>query len=86
MAAVLDDLHAVDSRDALRQRYCQRDAEWARGVAAQWGLSEQHQAALRRIEDAAYSLRWVEFAHELRLDLRRSLVPQLPLGLLGSHE
>jgi hypothetical protein len=38
---------------------------------------------LRRLEDAAYGLRWVEVAHGLRFDLDRSLVPQLPLSVLG---
>ena len=83
MAAILDDLQAVDSPEALRQRYAERDGEWAHGVAARKGLGEEHHADLRRIEDAAYGLRWLELAHGLRFDLSRSLAAQLPLALLG---
>jgi hypothetical protein len=39
---------------------------------------------LRRMEDAAYGLRWLETAHGWRCDLNASLVAQLPLGWLES--
>lgn len=78
-------LRAYDSLDDLRQRSCARDGEWAHGVAARRGLGEEHRADVRRIEDAAYGLRWLELAHRLRLDLSRSLVLQLPLTLLGEE-
>lgn len=38
---------------------------------------------LRRVEDAAYGLRWLELVHRLAFRLDRSLVPQLPLRLLA---
>lgn len=62
----------------MRQRYC----EWVRGVAARRGFGESHQVDLRRVEDAAFGLRWLELTHGLRFDLCRSLVSQLPLRLL----
>jgi transcriptional regulator with XRE-family HTH domain len=82
VAAILEELRAVTSEQDLRRRYCERDGEWVRGVAARQRLREEHQADLRRIEDAAFGLRWLELAHGRRFDLCRSLVPQLPLGLL----
>ena len=85
VATILDELRAVASQQALRERYRDRDGEWARGVAARQGLGEEQQADLRRVEDAAFGLRWLELTHGRRFDLRRSLVPQLPLGLLGDH-
>ena len=82
VAAILDDLRVVDSPVPLRQHYGERDGEWARGVAARQGLSEEHKAGLRRIEDAAYGLRWLELVRRSRFDLSRPLVSQLPLALL----
>ena len=46
------------------------------GVAEWYLFAEALQTDLRRIEDAAYGLRF---------DLRRSLVPQPPLGLFGDE-
>jgi transcriptional regulator with XRE-family HTH domain len=86
VAAILDDLQAVDSYEALRQRYCERDGEWAYGVVARRGLSDELQFEVRRIEDAAYGLRWLELMHGLRFDLCRSLVPQLSPDTLCSEE
>ncbi len=83
VAAILEDLRAVGSLDALRGRYEERDGEWAHTVADQRGLGERCRPDIRRIEDAAYGLRWLEVERGSRFDLRRSLVPQLPLGLLG---
>jgi hypothetical protein len=37
----------------------------------------------RRIEDAAYGLRWLELAHGLRLGPSRSIAPQFPSGLIS---
>ena len=79
------ELRAVASPQALRERYCERDGDWARGVAARQGRGEEHQADLRRVEDAAFGLRWLELAHGRRFDLRGSLVPQLPLALLDGE-
>ena len=84
VGSILDQLRDVASQQALRERYCERDGDWVWGVAARQGLGEEHHADLRRIEDAAFGLRWLELAHGLRFDLRGSLVPQLPLALLGA--
>jgi len=83
VAAALAHLQNVGSSEALRQQYCVHDGEWVRGVAVRCGLDEEHPADLRRIEDAAYGLRWLEIEHERQFNLRNSLVPQLPLGLLN---
>ncbi len=82
VAAILEELRAAPSEQALRQRYCEWDGEWVRGVAARRGFGESHQVDLRRVEDAAFGLRWLELTHGLRFDLCRSLVSQLPLRLL----
>ncbi len=84
-AAILEDLRAVGVVDALRRYYGDHDGEWAHTVADQRGFGEQCRPDIRRIEDAAYGLRWLEIARGSRLDLGRSLVPQLPLGLLGDY-
>ncbi|MDP8925224.1 MAG: hypothetical protein M3O34_20460, partial [Chloroflexota bacterium] len=73
------------SQQALRERYCERDGEWARRIAARRGLGEEQQADLRRVEDAAFGLRWLELAHGRRFDLRGSPVPQVPLALLDGE-
>ena len=54
-------------------------------MAAEQGLGPEPRADVRRLEDAAHGLRWLELAHGLRFDLRRSLVPQLPLRRLGAR-
>ena len=85
VAAMLEDLRAAVSPAALRQRYGERGGGWAQGVAAEQGLGQGHRADVRRLEDAAHGLRWLELAHGLRFDLRRSLVPRLPLRRLGAR-
>ena len=85
MAAILDDLPAVASLDALRRCDEERDGEWAHAVADHRGLGERSHPDVRPIEDAAYGLRWLEVAQGSCFDLRRSLVPQLPLALLDSE-
>ena len=82
VAAVLDDLRLASSTELLRARYCERDGEWAHRVAIQNGLGLERQTEVRRIEDGAYGLRWLELAHEVTFELTRSVVPQLPLRLL----
>lgn len=84
VAAILEDLRAVGSRDALRRRYAERDGEWAHALADQCRLGDECRADVRRMEDAAYGLRWLEVTRGSRFDLRRSLVPQLALALLGA--
>ena len=82
VVTILEDLRTVETLEALRERYCARDGDWVRSVADRCGLGEEHRTDLRRIEDAAYGLRWLEIAHGLWLDVRRSLARQLPLKLL----
>ncbi len=84
VAAVLDDLRAVGSPDGLRLRYVARDGEWAHALADGCGLDGACRAVLRRIEDAAYGLRWLEVTRGARFDLSRSMVPQLWLALLDA--
>lgn len=86
VAAVLTHLQDIASVAALRRRYCGHDGEWVRGVAVRSGLDEEQAVDLRRIEDAAYGLRWLEIEHDRHFDLRKSLVPQLSLGLLDQEE
>ena len=85
VAAILKDLRAVGSLDALRRRYAERDGEWAHALADQHGLGDHCRPDIRRIEDAAYGLRWLEVTQRSRFDPSRSLVPQLPLALLGAE-
>ncbi len=85
VAAVLDDLRTLGSPEALRRRYVEQDGEWARALADQRGLGDASGADLRRIEDAAYGLRWLEVTRGIHVDLRQSLVPQLPLGVLNAE-
>jgi transcriptional regulator with XRE-family HTH domain len=84
ITAVLEQLRSEESLGALRDRYREHDGNWALGVATRCGWSEAHGMALRRIEDAAYGLRWLELAHEWRCDLNASLVGQVPLSWLGA--
>ena len=53
-------------------------------MADQRGLGDESRADLRRIEDAAYGLRWLEVVQGPRFDLSKSLVPQLPFVLLDA--
>ncbi len=85
MAAIFDKLRALGTPEALRRRYVERDGEWVHTITDQRGLGDPCRADLRRIEDAAYGLRWLEVTHGVRLDLRRSLVPQLLRGLLSAQ-
>jgi len=85
VAAVLDELRAVVFPENLRQAYCERDGEWVRALAARQRMGDDHKADLRRVEDAGFGLRWLELTHGVRYDLRRSLVPQVPLSLLGAE-
>jgi len=81
VAAVLAELRAVDGAEALRQDYQACEGDWVRGIAGPCARGEREGAGLRRVEDAAYGLCWLELAHRLRLDLQRSLVAQLPPAL-----
>lgn len=82
VGAILGELRALESPGSLRRRYCAHDGDWVCQVAHDCGLGDEHRTNLRRIEDAAYGLRWLEIVHGLRFDLGSSLVRQLPLGLL----
>jgi hypothetical protein len=82
VAATLEELRAAASTEGLRRSYVESGGDWARGVAAAQRISEPATGWLRRIEDAAYGLRWLELTHGVRLDPRRSLAAQLPPRLL----
>jgi transcriptional regulator with XRE-family HTH domain len=84
IAAVLEQLRSEEVAEALRDRYREHDGNWVHGVATRCELSEEQGRDLRRMEDAAYGLRWVEIVRGWRCDLHASLVGQLPLGWLGS--
>jgi transcriptional regulator with XRE-family HTH domain len=84
IAAILEQLRSEESPGALRDRYRAHDGNWVHGVATRCGLSDEHGGDLRRMEDAAYGLRWLEIAHRWRCDLHASLVGQLPLSWLES--
>ena len=85
VAKVRDELRVVASPEALRARYCAHDDGWVCTVAEGCGLGESHRAHLRRLEDAAYGLRWLELAGGLRLDLGCSLAAQLPLSFIPGN-
>ena len=82
-AAILAELRAITPPQGLRGRYCEHDGDWVRTVDDRCGLGEQHRSDLRRLEDAAYGMRWLELAHDLRLDLRHSLASQVPSRPIG---
>jgi transcriptional regulator with XRE-family HTH domain len=86
LAAMLDGLAAVGSPEALGWHYVERDGEWAHGMTDRSGYGQQCHTEVRRIEDAAYGMRWLELARELRLDLSWSLVPQLPRSLFSEDD
>jgi hypothetical protein len=82
VAAFLEELRGVASAAGLRDHYRARDIALARANAEQCGLDREDGLAVRRSEDSAYGLRWLELAHGLPIQLDRSLIPQLPPGLL----
>lgn len=84
VATVLAELRAFGEPGALRRNYCERDSEWARGIAEAHTPNQGDLANLRRIEDAAYGLRWLELARERQIDLGHSLVSQIPLQQLDT--
>ena len=82
MAAVLGALRGVGTAEALRRHYRERDGDWVRAILNPPDPGAAPSADPRQVEDAAYGLRWLELARGVRLDLRRSLAPQLPLAWL----
>jgi transcriptional regulator with XRE-family HTH domain len=83
VTAILNQLRAAESTEGLRRWYVEHDGDRARGVAAAQRISGPDGAWVRRIEDAAYGLRWLELTRGVLLDPRRSLAAQLPPGLLN---
>jgi transcriptional regulator with XRE-family HTH domain len=81
VATILAELRGIATAEELLGRYRAHDGDWARGVAERCDLDRDGGAAIRRIEDAAHGLRWLELAHGLAFRLERSLAPQLPLAL-----
>lgn len=82
VAALLAELRVADSVDALTINFRDHNGDWACSVVGKRLQDEDDSAALRRTEDAAHGLRWLELAHGLRLDMQRSLVPQIKLEIL----
>src|SRR6266545_2497273 len=83
IAALLEDLRDTHRPDVLRQRYAAAGAGWGHGAERSLapitgpgvsGAGGAGGAALRRIEDAAFGLRWLEIARGTRFDPSRSLV------------
>ena len=81
IAAGLDALRAVDRPEELRARYLAGGA-WGSALPRDAAPAAAAPAAARRVEDAAFGLRWIELACGLRIDPSRSLVPQFSLPLL----
>lgn len=69
MAALLGELRGIQSPAALREHYGERDSDWAAVAVARCAAAEAQRADLRRVEDTAYGLRWLELVHGQRLDL-----------------
>ena len=86
IAALLEDLRDSHRPDVLRRRYAAAGPGWGHGAERSLapitgpgvsGAGGAGGAALRRIEDAAFGLRWLEIARGTRFDPSRSLVHQL---------
>jgi transcriptional regulator with XRE-family HTH domain len=82
VAAILVELRGIAPAEALRGHYRAHDGERARAEAERCGLDREDGLAIRRIEEIAHGLRWLELADGLAFSLGRSLVRQLPLALL----
>jgi hypothetical protein len=82
VAALLEYLRETGSPGGLRERYRTGPAGWASGPSVGLVLAGLSAADLRRAEDAAHGLRWLELVHGLRFDPRRSLVGQLRPAML----
>ena len=83
MAAVLGELRGIATLEGLLGHYRGRDGDWVRAILDPLDPDAGSAADLRRVEDAAYGLRWLALAHGLAFRLDRSLIPQLPLRLLA---
>jgi DNA-binding XRE family transcriptional regulator len=66
VSAILDELRALGSPEALRRRYVEADGEWAHALADQRGCGDACRADLRRIEDA-----WRSWSRERCSSIRR---------------
>jgi transcriptional regulator with XRE-family HTH domain len=71
---MLDSLLRVEDLAGLRLAYVEAGPMGSAGAA----LRTTDAAAERRVEDAAFGMRWLEMAHAGRFDLKRSLTRQLP--------
>lgn len=83
---MLDGLRAGAATGSLRGRHREDDGGGARAAAAAFLPAGALGEALRRAEDAAYGLRWLELTHGARFDLGRSLARQLPWGWLDAAD
>ncbi|MDA8219892.1 MAG: hypothetical protein M0Z94_20010 [Dehalococcoidales bacterium] len=71
VAVIVDNLREIDSLGALRQRYCTDDGSGVHPPTAKRIPNTMHQGDQRRVEDAAFGLRWLTLAHGIHLDLNR---------------
>jgi hypothetical protein len=84
IATWLEALRAIDRPEELRARYVAAASAWGYGLPPDAIPAAAAPADVRRAEEAAFGLRWLELAAGRRVEPRRSLVPQLPLRLLSA--
>jgi transcriptional regulator with XRE-family HTH domain len=77
---MLDSLQTAEDLAGLRLAYVQAGPVGSAGAALTGTAAG---SAERRIEDAAFGLRWLEIAQAGRFDLNKSLARQLPLERLN---
>jgi transcriptional regulator with XRE-family HTH domain len=77
---ILDSLRRADDLAGLRRAYVEAGPVGSAGAAL---TGTDIGAAERRVEGAAFGLRWLEIAQAGRFDLNKSLARQLPLERLN---
>jgi hypothetical protein len=83
IAAGLEALRGVHRPDELRARYLAAAGAWGCCLPLDAHPTPAGPVDVRRAEDAAFGLRWLELAADIRVDACRSLVPQLHQRLLS---
>lgn len=76
----LKELRVMSTTRELRDHYLAQGRGWTPDPS--WTLPAG--ATGRLVEDCAYGLRWIEIVRSLTVDVRLSLVPQLPDALLST--
>jgi hypothetical protein len=80
----LEALVGVHRPEELRARYLGAVGPWGCSVLPDARPASAAPTDVRRADEAAFGLRWLELTAGLRFGLRRSLVPQLPLAFLNA--